>query len=1100
MPILARELRRLLECTIAGKNGARQIAEDGAEQSLQRLAVDRHEPHSALTPGERTLRNQLRAHGRQLGDKRDAQRGTQTINHLKQAVAYEHWHRLLFARFLAENNLLIHPEHGIALSLDEVKEIAVKKQRDWIELAAEYAQRMLLREVFRSDDPALRVPLPPEKRRGLEEKLNSLPREIFLADDSLGWVYQFWQDDEKKRVNKSEVDIGADELAAVTQLFTEDYMVLFLLENTLGAWWAAKRKAAGKGPVLQGYQWAYLRLNEDGSPAAGSFAHWPRLARDLKILDPCMGSGHFLASAVPILAHMRAEEEGTSLEEAVKAVLRDNLFGLELDARCSQIAAFNLALTAWRLTGSHFALSGLNLACSGLGINSPEEDWTRLAGDNEMARSTMQKLYSVFRHAPVLGSLIDPGSFGEELFSSDFRKVRGFLQSALRVEQENGDRQELAVAADGLVSATQILIDKFNLIATNVPYLGRNRQVPVLAEFCEDHYSDAKADIASCFIERCLRFCADGGTIALVTKNEPLFASNYREFRKRLLQTTTWNIVANLGSRAFETISGERVSVALTIIDCASPTNTHDYVAWNAGPQRNPVDKAAAIRSEAGIAISQESALAHPDFVVATEPLESGRHLSEYAYTAQGFATSDNPPFVRKFWELDCVSGGWVFALSAPLISAPYTGRSDILLWEDGKGKYYQHACRLKEAGRLGGWKSGVEAWGEEGVLVAEMRGLPCTLYSGEMFDHTAHAIIPRNADDLAAVWAFCQSSEFKDSVRRISQKLNVTNETLVKIPFEKERWQRRAEQDYPSWPPSAFVTDPTQWLFDGRPDHSVNPLQVSVARLLGYKWPRQTGSSFPGSPALAPDGLEVYSASDGIVCLSPLTGQEGGGTRLRALLQAAFGESYNLAQMLLGKKSETLEIWLRDEFFEEHCEVFDQEPFIWHVWDGLKDGFHALVNYHQLDRRTLEKLIFSYLGDWLTRQRQDVENGVEGADTRLAAAEHLQSELKNILAGETPYDIFARWKLLEELPIGWEPDLNDGIRINMRPWITVAKLYRSTKPGILRTSPNVKYVKDRGKEPTRDAKGFPWFAKSTDRVNDVHISLDEKRRARGLS
>ena len=256
MPSLSRELRRLLERTIAGRMALRQIAEDGAEQSLKRLAVDRHEAHGSLTPEERTLRSELRAHGRQLGDKLDPQRGSQTISHLKQAVAYEHWHRLLFARFLAENELLMHPEHSVALSLDEVKELALGSGRDWIELAAEYAQRMLLREVFRSDDPALRVPLSPEKRRDLEAKLNLLPREIFLADDSLGWVYQFWQKDAKDAVNWSEVKIGADELSPVTQLFTEDYMVLFLLENTLGAWWTARRGS----PDLPGYTWTYLRI------------------------------------------------------------------------------------------------------------------------------------------------------------------------------------------------------------------------------------------------------------------------------------------------------------------------------------------------------------------------------------------------------------------------------------------------------------------------------------------------------------------------------------------------------------------------------------------------------------------------------------------------------------------------------------------------------------------------------------------------------------------------------------------------------------------------------------------------------------------------
>ena len=261
MPSLSRDLRRLLEKTIAGENGARQIAEDGAERSLQRLAVDKHEPHTSLTPEERTLRNRLRAHGRQVGDKRDPQRGNQTITHLRQAVAYEHWHRMLFARFLAENDLLLHPEHGVALSLDEVKELALRDKRDWIEVAADFAQRMLLSAVFRSDDPALEVALPVEKRLDLERKLNELPREIFLADDSLGWVYQFWQKDAKEKVD-AEIQTGekadAGRIPAKTQLFTEDYMVLFLLENTLGAWWTARQGSE----KLNGYEWTYLRTDD----------------------------------------------------------------------------------------------------------------------------------------------------------------------------------------------------------------------------------------------------------------------------------------------------------------------------------------------------------------------------------------------------------------------------------------------------------------------------------------------------------------------------------------------------------------------------------------------------------------------------------------------------------------------------------------------------------------------------------------------------------------------------------------------------------------------------------------------------------------------
>jgi hypothetical protein len=242
------------------------------------------------------------------------------------------------------------------------------------------------------------------------------------------------------------------------------------------------------------------------------------------------------------------------------------------------------------------------------------------------------------------------------------------------------------------------------------------------------------------------------------------------------------------------------------------------------------------------------------------------------------------------------------------------------------------------------------------------------------------------------------------------------------------------------------------------------------------------------------------YTADpDGIVCLPSVAGADSAAARLRAVLQAAFGPDYSLVQLLQGRKSRSIEDWLRDEFFEEHCRLFHDLPFVWHVWDGLKDGFHALVNCHKLDRRNLEKLIYSYLGDWISRQRQNLANGVEGADARLLAAEHLQGELKEILDGEAPYDIFVRWKPLVEQPIGWDPDLDDGIRVNIRPWITAARLYKASKAGVFRARPNLRFTKDPGKEPDRDPKDFPWFRGSRDRINDHHLSLEEKRRARGL-
>jgi hypothetical protein len=200
MTSLARDLRKDLERTV---RQARRVAEAGAHNAVNQLGVAEGDAPKHLSPDQRALRNRLRAHGRQLGDRRDAKAGTQATYRLVQECAYEHWHRMLFARFLAETDLLIEPASGVAISLDEVQELAREKSIDWLPLASDYAQRMLP-QIFRKGDPVLDITLPPETRSELEDLFKSLPREVFQAGDSLGWVYQFWQADKKDEVNKSE--------------------------------------------------------------------------------------------------------------------------------------------------------------------------------------------------------------------------------------------------------------------------------------------------------------------------------------------------------------------------------------------------------------------------------------------------------------------------------------------------------------------------------------------------------------------------------------------------------------------------------------------------------------------------------------------------------------------------------------------------------------------------------------------------------------------------------------------------------------------------------------------------------------------------------
>ena len=973
--------------------------------------------------------------------------------------------------------------------------------------------------VFRSDDPVLELQLALNDQVELRRLLDTLGKEIFLGDDSLGWTYQFWQAQRKDEVNESGKKIGAEEISPVTQLFTEDYMVEFLLHNTLGAWWSGKlgpisaateEEARAKAGLASNegvcVDWKYLRFmqNKDTKqwvPAAGTFEGWPKEAKGIRFLDPCMGSGHFPVFALPILVRMRMEEESLSAKKAIPVVLKDNLFGLELDERCTQIAAFNIALAAWKI-GGYQTLPQMHLACCGLAPHTSEKEWVATAGGNDRLKRGMSKLHALFKDAPILGSLINPRVSGGDLLEAEFYELQPLLEKALAQETKDDTAHEMAVTARGLAKAAEILAGKFTLVATNVPYLGRPKQDDVLMDYCERVHPEARADLATCFVERCLQFSSQKGTTALVTPQNWLFLDYYKILRKRLLQTAAWSFVARLGPGCFETISGEVVKAALI---CLSPVQTKSghFLSLDVSAANTPKEKAIELHSSTCILTTQADQLGNPDArITHLTTTETSPLLLSVTDAWQGLATGDFPRLGRGFWELNKVYGGWEFIQESPEFTQPYGGRQSILFWQDGCGgiaEISQNPFR----GKLG--------WKKPGVAVSVVGDLSVTFYSGEIFSSNVSAVTPRDTSDIAAIWTFCCSPEFLKAVRRLDQKMMVTNATLVKVPVDLAHWQKVAAEKYPHGLPKPFSSDPTQWLFKGHPAGADQPLHVAVARLLGYQWPRQTGSSFPDCPALKPDGLEKLEDDDGIVCIPPINKEQPAADRLRAFLGKAVGKYDERALIAAaspkGSKSETLEEWIRNEFFDQHCELFHERPFIWHIWDGRKDGFGALVNYHKLDHSTLNKLTYTYLGDWIRQQQAEAKAGKPGAAERLGAAKELQSELEKIWEGEPPYDIFVRWKAIKGQAKGWNPDLNDGVRLNIRPFL-LAKDLGKKGAGILRSKPNIKWDKDRGAEPQRDKKEYPWFWCSDEpgtdptggkvftgsRWNSVHLTLARKK------
>lgn len=1125
MQPLEKSLRNKLERTV---KDAREVAETAARAVLEQLGVGESAAYPHLSDIDKELRRKLRVHGRQLGDLRNAATEVQEISRLTEEVAYEHWHRMLFARFLAENNLLMFDD--VAVTLEECEDLAADEgaANGW-ELAARCASKMLP-QIFRPDSPVFLLHFAANHQLPLEKLVADLPQEVFTASDSLGWVYQFWQAKRKDEVNSSEVKIGARELPAVTQLFTEPYMVAFLLDNALGAWWVGKIAGlrdgkefrAGARQILKsaeteeelreffslsGVPLEYLRFvkQDDGEwrPAAGIFDGWPESLEDLKTLDPCCGSGHFLVSVFLMLVAMRMELDNFLAKDAVDAVLRENIHGLELDQRCVELAAFALAITAWRYPGAggYRVLPELQVACSGLSVSVAKEEWKQLALDKHNLRIALDWMYEVFKDAPVLGSLLNPAKTDAAKLVS-WEELSQSLVSALNKESsENSERVEMGIVAQGLAKAATLLAGKYHLVVTNVPYLGRVKQDDILRKFCDKHYDASKNDLSTVFLERCISFCINGGTTCVVLPQNWLFLPSYKYVRKKLLESVKWNLLSRLGPGAFETISGEVVKAILITLTKGSKTNDLPGLINNelSAPNDNMIagydtseystseDKAYNLNKCKIIRVCQVAQINNPDYtIVLDNEISTLKRLGYYSVVVQGVGSTDGPRFIAKFWEVGAVSTDWDYYQMAPT-GKLYSGLTSLLRWERGLGDLAQ----------IGTAKKGLPAVGKKGFAIAVNSNPHASIFLKHRFDCTTAVLLPNDQKLESAIGSFLHDSSFSIEARKVDQALSITESSFTKIPFDLDHWTKVAAEKYPNGLPKPYSDDPTQWIFHGHPAQSDDPLQVVVARLLGYRWPAELDSSMELSDearALVKKSEELLSHADddGIVCIPAVRGEMKAEDRLENLLAAAYSSewsSHKKSELLANADhaGKSMETWLRDKFFAQHCKMFQHRPFIWHIWDGLRDGFAALVNYHKLDYKTLETLIYTYLGDWISRQKQDIANGVDGASEKLAAAEQLKKKLELILEGEAPYDIFVRWKPLDKQPVGWYPDLNDGVRLNIRPFMTAGVLRFNKKPQI-----NIAWDKDRGK----DVESAPWYHLfNGDRINDHHLTLKEKAR-----
>ena len=383
----------------------------------------------------------------------------------------------------------------------------------------------------------------------------------------IGWLYQYYNTEPKAAAFAKNGKITKEEIPAVTQLFTPDWIVRYMVENSLGRLW------------LEGHPDSDLRKNWkyylDEAPQEPQVQ--AKLAEirkeyaalnpeDLTLIDPCMGSGHILVYAFDVLMQIYTSV-GYSERDAAKSILEHNLYGLDIDDRAYQLAYFAVMMKARQynrriLNGENtchvYAIQESNpinrahLKFFGAGLSDLEKN---------TAKMQLESLLDILTDAKEYGSILNVPEYNWALL----RRFVDGIDDEVQISLESAGVEQTAEELQKLIDLGETMARKYWVAITNPPYMGLKKMTPQLVDMVSDNYEIAKSELATAFILRCLQYIIPKGYVASITQHAWLFQTTYEKFRKQLLEYTFMNM-AHLGAGAFEEISGEVVQTVSFVV------------------------------------------------------------------------------------------------------------------------------------------------------------------------------------------------------------------------------------------------------------------------------------------------------------------------------------------------------------------------------------------------------------------------------------------------------------------------------------------------------------------------------------------------------
>ena len=488
----------------------------------------------------------------------------------------------------------------------------------------------------------------------LQQMIELIPEEDWKdAVQIIGWLYQYYNAEKKDEVFaalKKNVKITKENIPAATQLFTPDWIVRYMVENSLGRLWVEghpndELKATWKYYLEEAEQEPEVqaRLTEVRKEYAAM------TPEQIKCIDPCCGSGHILAYLFDVLMQIY-ESYGYTTREAVASVVQNNLYGLDIDDRAAQLAYFAVMMKA-RQYDRRFFSRGIQPHVYAIqesnGIDHAALEYF-CNGDAKL-KAAMDSIIKELHDAKEYGSFLNVTPVDFAALYARFDEVR----SDINVSKEAALNDLLP-----LVQAAETLSQKYDVVVTNPPYMGSSGMGAKLADFVKKNYPDSKSDLFAVFIEDCGKMTRKNGFQAMITQHAWMFLSSFEKLRTKLLQRDTVNM-AHLGARAFDEIGGEVVQTTSFVL-----RNSHiaDYMGTYCRliePTTQQGKEDMFLAGENRYVAQQSNFSKIPGSPVAywiskefQKIFDDGDQFTQYVSSRDGLTTGNNELFIKQFWEV----------------------------------------------------------------------------------------------------------------------------------------------------------------------------------------------------------------------------------------------------------------------------------------------------------------------------------------------------------------------------------------------------------------------------------------------------------------